>query len=856
MAGSDTFRGISFQAAYAVGLALDVLEGKGETLVLEGTADVVDAAILGANRVPTLTVQAKTKMEPYSWAPGELSKVLNGWLATSPSQASRLDFVTDGSLGPEVVDYLRPALRRMAEGTLGPEDREYLKEKGLDPTKKALGRAAIKSRLPGGRELLEEATLRFLALHERVGQMQVEEARDVIFRLFSETVLGSGNLEPSSRELSRLRIAELVGIPIETIDRADPWSEEVEERYKDALKEMPLGPAWTLLDMLEAKRPPALAFVKVGTGNGKDTPVPALQLLDLGQHLSLIGAAGSGKTTTLAQIGALAIEHGSLPVSLRLPSYDGRFEPAVARALERVLGAPVAPGVASALLGREDAVILIDGVTELVPDQRRALLEDVRRLASTGAQARFILAGRDAADLSPMTTTVYSLIGLTPESRREIAASLVEDSQQAVLDIEEQIGNLSNNPLLFTMALALRARGIGASNRAQLFDGFLTGLEHREEGKRLDFAERACLEVACYELLAEGHYSAEEWWWIERFSAARQELIEEGTIAEDAPAAEELFLGVKRLGLLQAIPGSPEVGLLHDLFCDWLASGAISRGQRSLHDPVPRNHEEAAAFLAERGPLSDAQTLALAGSIVAASRVADASGAGPINPLLADQVWQRLRKQFGTELARRFDSLRIHCAVASPTLAYLGEGEPTGAVEPLPDSPLSCIPRSPVSSLSLAVDLWFAAIRLELNRRIWEVAPLVPEDATELAAELEKVANKREAAFGSLMEELAPSLIERARELVPGNSILGWVLPSEEYPGVPGTGETIRENKVLYRHTSGLAHFEPVGSEDEIPDLDEAGWMTASGFVREHPSRYAKKRVRTALSLMMRRFDG
>ena len=855
MAGSDTFRGISFQAAYAVGLALDVLEGKGETLVLEGTDDVVDAAILGADREPSLTVQAKTKMEPYSWAPAEISKVLNGWLGTSPSQTSRLEFVTDGSLGPEVVDDLRPALRRLAEGTLGLEDREYLKKKGLDPTEKALGRAAIKSRLPGGRELLEEATLRFLALHERVGQMQVEEARDVIFRLFSQTVLGSGELEPSSRELSRLQIAELVGIPLETIDEADPWSEEIEARYKDALKEMPLGPAWTLLDMLEAERPPALAFVKAGTGDGQDTPMPALKLLDLGQHLSLIGAAGSGKTTTFSQIGVLAIEHGALPVSLRLPSYDGRFEPALSRALERVLGAPVAPGVASILLGREDVVILIDGVTELVPDQRRALLEDVRRLATSGARARFILAGRDAGGLTSMATTTYSLVGLVPESRRDIAASLIEDSGQAVLDIEEQLGGLADNPLLFTMALALRARGIGASNRAQLFDGFLTGLEHREEGLRLGFAERVCLEVACYELVTEGRYSAEEWWWIERFSAARHELIEEGTIAEDTAAAEELFLGVKRLGLLQAIAGSAEIGLLHDLFCDWLASGAISRGQRRLPDPVPRNHEEVAAFLAERGPLSNAQTLAVAGSIVAASRVADASKAGPIDPLLADQAWQRLREQFGAELSGHLDSLHLHCALASPTLAYLGEGDPTGAVEPLPDSPLSCIPRSPASSLSVAVDLWMAAVRLELNRRVWEVSPPVPEDATELAEEMEGVAARREVAFTSLLEELAPQLIERAREELPGDAILGWILPAEERPGVPGTQGPIRDHKVLFRHTTGSTHISAVGSEDEVPDLNGLGWMTASGFVRERPTAYAKKQVRTVLSRLMRRFD-
>jgi hypothetical protein len=73
---------------------------------------------------------------------------------------------------------------------------------------------------------------------------------------------------------------------------------------------------------------------------------------------------------------------------------------------------------------------------------------------------------------------------------------------------------------------------------------------------------------------------------------------------------------------------------------------------------------------------------------------------------------------------------------------------------------------------------------------------------------------------------------------------------------VPGTGETIRENKVLYRNTTGVTHIEAVGNEDELPDLDEAGWMTASGFVRERPSAYAKKRVRMAFSRLMRRFDG
>ena len=92
---------------------------------------------------------------------GEISEVLQSWLKTDPSPTARFEFASDGSLGPGVVEDLRPALQRLGEGALSPEDRDYLTKKGLDPTDTALGRVAIKSRLPTGRELLEQATLRF-----------------------------------------------------------------------------------------------------------------------------------------------------------------------------------------------------------------------------------------------------------------------------------------------------------------------------------------------------------------------------------------------------------------------------------------------------------------------------------------------------------------------------------------------------------------------------------------------------------------------------------------------------------------------------------------------------------------------
>jgi hypothetical protein len=683
VAGSDTFRGITFQAAYAVGLALDVLEGKGEILVLEGSEDVVDAGILAADREPILTVQAKTKVEPHSWAPGELAGVLRSWLATGPPVTSRFEFASDGALGPGVVEHLRPALLRMREGILGPEDQAYLRKHNLDSANKALGRVTIKTRLPGGRELLEQATLRFLTLYERVGQMRVEEARDVIFRLFGETVLNSGERTAEGRELSRGQIAGLVGIPVKAIDAAEAWSEEVEARYREALKEAPPGPAWTLLNLLEAERPAALALVKSEEGDGQGRkPRSALDLLDLGQNLSLVGSAGSGKTTTLAQLRAAASERGLLPISLRLPSYDGRLEQALARSLEAVLAAPLAPGVATSLLGREDVVITIDAVTELVPEQRRALLEDIARLEAGGAKARFIFAGRVAGAFSSIETRTYSLVGLQPDTRREIAASLIEDSEDTVGDIEEHLGDLADNPLLFTMALALHEHGVRPSSRTEVFEGFLAGLEHREEGVHLSFVGRACLQMACHDLIGQGRYSAEEWWWVQRFSEARRELIDRGTVTDESPAAADLFEEARQVGLMQAIDGTPEIGLLHDLFCDWLAAGGIRGDHRVLPDPVPPSYEEVAVLLCEAGEMTEAQILAVAASITAASRVADTMPAAPIDLALADRIWKRLAAQYGEDLASHLGALHLHCETNSPTIVYLSAGGQDADHEP------------------------------------------------------------------------------------------------------------------------------------------------------------------------------
>ena len=159
-----------------------------------------------------LSVQAKTKAQPYRWTPKELTDPIVAWLGSTPGDSERFEFVTDGTLGPEVVDDLEPSLRRAADDALTEADRTYLTGKGIDPNEPAAGRIRISSRLSSGRDLLEKLTIRVMELRQRLGPLSVEEARDAVNALFTELVLSAGESEVERRRISSAEIGGLTTV--------------------------------------------------------------------------------------------------------------------------------------------------------------------------------------------------------------------------------------------------------------------------------------------------------------------------------------------------------------------------------------------------------------------------------------------------------------------------------------------------------------------------------------------------------------------------------------------------------------------------------------------------------------------
>jgi hypothetical protein len=854
MGGVDTFRGCSFQAAYSVGLALDVLGGAASALVLEGSTDVVDAALESAVGEVLSITQAKTKVEPYVWSPKQVADVIVSWLDQASVAGADFEFVTDGTFGPGVIGELAPAFARLRDGIGTTHDTTYLESLGIDSEHASARRVVLRSRLPEGRVQLEQATLRVMALRERSSPVSTDEARDLVWRLFGETVFGAGESDASKRRLSRDDIGLLVGVAPSCIDAAEPWSGDLEEAYKVSLTRMPPNPEWAALEMLRVEAPAVLSLV-VGQESGTTTrPEPAVALLERRDDAVLVGPAGAGKTTTLRLLQTSAVERGLLPISVRVASYlPGTLERLVQRRLEQCLGQSLSPATVNRLFAREDVVLLIDGAGELVHGQRAAFAEDLGLMRAKHYGVHVILAAREAFVVRGAPLKAYGLQPLDGPMRRGIAARLDPDLSELVTDLENRLGGLVQSPLLFMMALGLAARGIRPKSRAELFEAFTTGLQSRDEGRRLSRAARAAVESCCFELRSTGRYGADGWWWIDHIRR-ESEIAGSAGLQTSGASAEDVLESLQAAGLIWAAGESSELVLLHDLFCDWLASEAVVRRARSLPEAVPESLEDVVVFLAEADQLDHRQQKAVVANPVAAVTVADHMPAGAPDPARVQEIWEILLEQLGPAVRAPLLRRRVCLGEGGDALVWLGAESPSGASSLVEESPVTCLALDPVSSLSVAVDLWIAVIRLKLGAESHERPSLIGSTPLELVRGIGVAVERRERELRRLVMEIVPGLLPRVQQIVGPSGIRGQISPAVSTRGFPGPGDVYTHHPLSFNRIGDTVDIEIVRSDG--PGSSAFQTLTsAEDFLRHSPTEYATNAVTDAITKLMPRFD-
>ena len=392
--GPATSRGIAFQHAEAVLASVQALEsGDIGLLRVEGVEDIVDFELCRGDGSRVRVCQAKTRQEPYTWAPGDMVAMIALWRELSNADDARFEFLTDGSAGPELANQLQPALRRAENGTLTDDDRAYLLSKGLDADDPVLARVAIESRQPDADALLDQASLRLLRLLEIGGRdASTAHADDLINVLFRLVVLRAGNADPDRRVITREELAEVVGIDLDAVDSTRAWDEGAREAYIASLLADPPHPSLVMLETRELRlQPSALTLVRrqAAEASAERQPQPATEILLPQTGAVLSGGPGSGKSTTLELLVPEAIGRELCPVIISVEGYEaGGLWPRVRESVERRIGHRLGPTVVQDVLGRERAALFVDGAGDLPPEAQESIQRPGWRASRASQKAR------------------------------------------------------------------------------------------------------------------------------------------------------------------------------------------------------------------------------------------------------------------------------------------------------------------------------------------------------------------------------------------------------------------------------------------------------------------------------------
>jgi hypothetical protein len=856
VAGVDTIRGIAFQHAYAIQLALDVIDDPdAATLTIEGAADVVDVE-LARRKLPARPIfQIKSRQEPYGWPPGDVADVIRRWQEAGGGADAPLRFVSDAPASPETATKLKPALERAAMGQLSDDDRRYLRSLGIDPEAAAHIELATRSDRTGA--LLAMAENRLRRLLALAGPVADDAPGRAIDRLFRQFAVEGGDQRIERRTFTREELVKVLDLELTLIDAGDAWTAPTVDEYRAAVAggrtPHALVELAALLDPTAAT--PALALLATAddSAHGPQVAQPAVNLVDRDRGAGLCGAAGTGKTTTAQQMATRAAGDGRTAIVVFVGGYRrGDLHRRIRRALEDVLSRPLAPSVVDTALSETEATLLVDGLAGLTPEQEDALAADLRDVLERHPKLRLIVADRERAFPRRFELPTHTLSPLGSDERTTIATGLVADPTAVVADLENRLGNVVDNPLLFVMALALTRVGIAATGRAAIFAGFIDGLRERTKQTTLDETDMAALRLVAVDLTREDRFDADRYWWLATLAAALSHLREGGVYEVGERTAEAVFSRLLDTGLLFEDDVAASVSLLHDAFRDYLASVALARREAEVPRPVDATWEQAFELLAEQGGLTPEQARALAtDNPVAATRSARFDR-GPADAHLTGELARRLAAShlgsapcgvdFGVVLVRGLEHVYAFVACNGGDAERSSEEAAALAAE----SSFVVGLGSEAGSLSFAAALWREFVKKLTASEPPMLQRPVPASTAELVEAVAEQFREQRAELEALARRLVPTLAER---LVAG---VGWSGLRAEL-GEAQTTPLLPDQQLTYhpmRYSFGGDEvIVTVAENDDRAEFATRG--TAEGFIELPPRAVAIKALVDELNRLL-----
>ncbi|WP_214369031.1 ATP-binding protein [Pseudonocardia sp. H11422] len=610
MAGSDTVRGIVFQNALSLSAAYEVLtDPLKHYLRVEGVHDVVDIEVLDADKRLIVGRQAKARQPEYTWGRAELKEIFERWLSVSVKDA-RFELVTDGRLGP-TGQLLRNALRDASDGNYAGIEQVFgqsLSQEHMD----GLRNAAVIDTVASGDALFDQAvhliaTLLPAPVTAAESADAAQNATNALYRFLLKVAS-----RPNSRDrlLSKAQLAAVIGVDEENLPIGG-WDQGNRNAYLTAaVSASRTDPALVQLGLTEIDSTPlALRYAELVSRAGDSEELSAADLASL-KKVALFGDTGCGKSTTLEQLRRELARAGTVLVIGRAELYvEGQLPLLVAGGASLIAGRSVSARAGRDILADHQAVLAIDGFSELPHEQRMSLKQELSLIfrSQDGRGCNVILAGRDRVALRfgfPNDSDVkdVTISHLSQADQRWIVDQIAEsesiagvESNQVVRWISRSLGDGARNPLLFRMAASLALQGQEIASRAAVYRQFLEALAERCNYGHLDLL-LAVAGTAFSSLLDEQKRYSDHFDWRLRLRRAIEPIADIVGPELTASSADE---DLRRIGLVRNFGHSGAVAALHDSFADFLSAQAIARGLSGIPEGAASSDEQRLIFLAE-----------------------------------------------------------------------------------------------------------------------------------------------------------------------------------------------------------------------------------------------------------------
>ncbi len=582
MAGTDTIRGIHYQQAHAVALAIEVIADPSlGAMRVEGKDDIVDVELWDVSDRCVRAAQYKIRQDSRTWGVAEIVKVLNRWLNLDESETVQFSFQTNGEFGPSVVSLQQEVAAYVHDGI-----EATLATRGLVKfDRNKLSKLKLVQHDVDADAILNEAILAMVRLLPAAlvnGTEVFNDAQARVLRLFAEMFTAGSNPDASKRLLTRQQLADIAEINLANIP-AESWSDVRDQLLTHFRNQRPsllfdfeLPDTYTAGQWIEHIGRTSLLEVPT-----RDNAPRVFAETFASYNFSLLaGSTGMGKTTAIANA-QRRLAHNS-KVALVINSdyeYRGDLVRAATGVIASILGKPVGPSIARHAFDDPDVTLVVDRASELSDELRLQLKND---LANLDAQTvRICLTGREIGTLKalcPGTPEEFATTEFKDNDQTQLSEALWESkgkskdsAHAALLKIRTLLGDLTNNPLLLTVGHWLELNNRLPTSRADLYASTLDLLGERASESELSI-QLPIIGGVFSRLIDDRQWSTNFFKW----HRVLEELFDAlpGTLRTN-PAVPRSTDAAINSGVISNNVAHNQIRALHDSFADYLAALAI-----------------------------------------------------------------------------------------------------------------------------------------------------------------------------------------------------------------------------------------------------------------------------------------